>query len=184
MKAVRLQDGTVTNNPKAVLEEVLHSFRRQHSTKEEELSAYTEELISYLPRLYNQTQRQDMHRTPFTIRELDEVLYKLQPGKTPRVDGSVPKFPAELYRRLSEKPKETLDCAPVGYRHQENGRTSRLGQPGTPAVKERRMGEPRQLETHSMRHHGSQTRMDAHPQTGGSKSIPSYTAHNVGSHTG
>ena len=37
-----------------------------------------------------------MHRTPFTIRELDEVLYKLQPGKTPGVDG----HPAELYRRL------------------------------------------------------------------------------------
>ena len=37
-----------------------------------------------------------MHRAPFTIRELDEVLYKLQPGNTPGVDG----LPAELYRRL------------------------------------------------------------------------------------
>ena len=37
-----------------------------------------------------------MHRTPFPIRELDEVLYKLQPGKTPGVHG----LPAELYRRL------------------------------------------------------------------------------------
>ena len=37
-----------------------------------------------------------MRRTPFTIRELDEVLYKLQAGKTPGVDG----VPAELYRRL------------------------------------------------------------------------------------
>ena len=37
-----------------------------------------------------------MHRTPFTIRELDEVLHKLQPGKTLGVD----KLPAELYRRL------------------------------------------------------------------------------------
>ena len=37
-----------------------------------------------------------MHRPPFTIREPDDVLYKLQPGKTPGVDG----LPAELYRRL------------------------------------------------------------------------------------
>ena len=37
-----------------------------------------------------------MQRTPFTIRELDEVLYKLQPGKTPGVDG----LPAELYHRF------------------------------------------------------------------------------------
>ena len=96
IKAVRLQDGTVTNDPKVVLEEVLNSFLRQHNTEDGELSAYTEELISHLPKLYYRTQQRDMHRTPFTIRELDEVLYKLQPGKTPGVDG----LPAELYRRL------------------------------------------------------------------------------------
>ena len=37
-----------------------------------------------------------MHRAPVAIRELDEVLYKVQPRKTPGVDG----LPAELYRRL------------------------------------------------------------------------------------
>ena len=37
-----------------------------------------------------------MHSNPFTIRELVEVLYKLQPRKTPWVD----RLPAELYRRL------------------------------------------------------------------------------------
>ena len=94
IKAVRLQDGTVTKDPKVVLEEVLNSFLRQHNTEDGKLSAYTEELISHLPTLYNRTQRRDMHRTPFTIRELDEVLYKLQPGKTPGVHG----LPAELYR--------------------------------------------------------------------------------------
>ena len=96
IKAVRLQDGTVTNDPKVVLEEVLNSFLRQHDTEDGELSAYTEELISHLPKLYNRTQRRDMQRTPLTIRELDEVLYKLQPGKTLGLDG----LPAELYRRL------------------------------------------------------------------------------------
>ena len=96
IKAVRLQHGTVTNDPTVVHEEVLNSFLRQHNTEDGELSAYTEELICPLPKLYNSTQRRDMHQTPFTIRELDEVLYKLQPGKTAGVDG----LPAELYPRL------------------------------------------------------------------------------------
>ena len=96
IKAVRLQDGTVTNDPKVVLEEVLNSFLRQHNTEDGELSAYSEELISHLPKLYNRTQRRDMHRTPFTIRELHEVLNKLQSGKTRGVDRLL----AELYRRL------------------------------------------------------------------------------------
>ena len=87
IKVVRLQDGTVTNDPKVVLEEILNSFQRQHNTEDGELSACTEEMISHLLKLYNQTQRRDMQRTPFTIQELDEVLYKLQPGKTPGSDG-------------------------------------------------------------------------------------------------
>ena len=77
IKAVRLQDSTVTNDPQVVLEEVPNSFQLQHNNEDEELSAYTEELISHLPKLYNQTERRDMHRTPFTIWELDAVLYKL-----------------------------------------------------------------------------------------------------------
>ena len=96
IKAVRLQDSTVTNDSKVVLEEVLNSFLRQHNTEEGELSEYTEELISHLPKLYNRTQRRAMHQTLFAIPELDELLYKLQPGKTPGVDGLL----AELYRRL------------------------------------------------------------------------------------
>ena len=61
--AVRLQSGTVTNHPKMVLEEVVKSFQREHNTEEEELSAYTEELISHLQKLYNRTQRRDMHQS-------------------------------------------------------------------------------------------------------------------------
>ena len=53
IKAVRLQNCTVTNDPKVVLEEVLNSFQRQHNTEDDELSAYTEELMSHLPKLYN-----------------------------------------------------------------------------------------------------------------------------------
>ena len=95
IKAVRLQNCTVTKDPKVVLEEVLDSFQRPHNTEDEELSEYKEELISHLPQLCKRSQRRDEHRTPFTIRELDEVLYKLQPGKTAVVDG----LPAELYCR-------------------------------------------------------------------------------------
>ena len=87
-----------------VLEEVFNSFHRQHNTDDEELSAYTEELISHLPNPYNRTQRRDMHRTPLTIPDVDEVLYKLQPGKTPRLDG----LPAELYGRLPLNLKSQL----------------------------------------------------------------------------
>ena len=93
---MRLQISTVTNDPKVVLEEVLNSFQRHQNTEDEELSAYTKQLISHLPKLYNPTQRRDMHRTPFTIRELHELLYKLQLGKTTAVDG----LPAELYRSI------------------------------------------------------------------------------------
>ena len=69
IKAVRLQEGTVTNDPKVVLGEILNSFQRQHNTEDKELSAYTEELISHLPKLYNPTLQRDMHRTSFTIRD-------------------------------------------------------------------------------------------------------------------
>ena len=54
--AVRLQDGTVTNDPQVVLKEVLNSFLRQHNDEDGDLSAFTEELISHLPKLYNRTQ--------------------------------------------------------------------------------------------------------------------------------
>ena len=96
IKAVRLQNGTMTNDPKVVLEEVLNSLQRQRNTEDEELSACTEEWISHLPKLYNRTQRRDTHRTPFSIWKLDEVLYKLQPRKTLGVDG----LAAELYCSL------------------------------------------------------------------------------------
>ena len=96
IKAVRLQNKTVNNDPEVVLEEVPNSLQHQQKNEDEKLSAYTEEFLSHLPKVYNRTQRQDMHHTPFTIRELDRVLYKLQPGKTPGVDG----LPAEVYRRL------------------------------------------------------------------------------------
>ena len=40
IKAVRLQDSTVTNDPKVVLEEVLNSFQRHHNPEDGEQSAY------------------------------------------------------------------------------------------------------------------------------------------------
>ena len=104
IKAVRLQDGSISNDPGIVMVEVLQSFRRQQNTADRKLSNYTKELISHVPQLYNRTQRRDMHRIPFTMRELDAVLLKLQIGKTPRVD----RLPAELYRSLPLHPKGHL----------------------------------------------------------------------------
>ena len=85
----------MTNDCKVVIEEVLNNFKRQHNAEDGELSDYTIHLISHLPKLYNWTQRHGIHRTPFTIREIDEVLHKLKPGKTPGVNC----LPVELYGR-------------------------------------------------------------------------------------
>ena len=104
IKSVRLQDSRVTNDLKVVLEEVLNSFQRQHNIEDGELSAYTEELISHLPKLYNLSQQRDMHRTPFTVPELDEMLYKLQRKETP----GVARLLAGLYRRLTLSTKRHL----------------------------------------------------------------------------
>ena len=79
------------------------------------------ELISHLPKLYNQTQRRDMHRIPFTIREFHEVLYKLQPGKAPGVDG----LPAEIYCRLPLNLKRHLAAHLWDIAIRENARTAR-----------------------------------------------------------
>ena len=84
ISAVRLQDSTVSNDHKVVIEEVLNSFKRQHNAEDGELSDYTRHLGSHLAQLYNQTQRRDMHHTPFIIWEQDEVLHQLQPGKNTR----------------------------------------------------------------------------------------------------
>ena len=86
----------MTNDPKVVIEEVVSSLKRRHNAEDRELSDYTKHLISQLSKPYNRTQRGDIHSTPLTIRELDEVLHKLKRGKTRGEDG----LPAELYRRL------------------------------------------------------------------------------------
>ena len=41
--------------------------------------------------------------------------------------------PETTYLPTTE-PEETLSRAPVGYRHRENGRATRLGEPSTPAL--------------------------------------------------
>ena len=84
------------NDPNVVIEDVLNSFKRQHDMEDVELSAYTKEVISHPRTIYTRAQQRDMHRTPFTIREVNEVLQKLKLWKTLGVDG----LPAGLYRRL------------------------------------------------------------------------------------
>ena len=67
IRAVRPQDGTVTNLPKVVIEEVSNSFKRQYNAQDGELSDYTKHLISHLPQLEKRAQGRHVHRTPFTI---------------------------------------------------------------------------------------------------------------------
>ena len=170
--AVRLQDGTLTNDPKVVIEEVLNSFKRQQNAEDGELSDYTKHLISHLPQVYNRAQQRDVHRTPFTIRELDEVLHKRKPGKTPGVDG------------LPAPPEEAPGGAPLGHSHREGRHTTGLEEPRTPLVQERRLGKPGQLEAHCVRYHGSEAHLDAHHETSGPSNVPGHPTNDVGSNTG
>ena len=89
------------------MDEVLNSFKRQHNAEDRELSDYTKNLISYLPKVYNGTQRRDIQRTPFTMRELDELLHKLKQGTAPGMDG----LPAERYRRLPPNLRQHLTAS-------------------------------------------------------------------------
>ena len=129
IKAVRLQYGTVTNDPKVVLEEVLESFLRQHNTEDGELSAYTEELI---PHTYQNSTTEQSDETCTEPRSAFGNLMRCctttgrNPGGGRTPGGTLPQAPAE--------PKETPGRAPVGHRHRSNGRITRLGEPGTPAV--------------------------------------------------
>ena len=74
----------MANDPRVVIREVLKSFKLQHNTEDRELCDYTKNLISHLLKLYNRMQRRNIHRTSFTMRELDEVLHKRKHRENPR----------------------------------------------------------------------------------------------------
>ena len=48
---MRLQDGSVTDNKREVLEEVVQSFRRQHNQGQQELSRIRRRMVRALPRV-------------------------------------------------------------------------------------------------------------------------------------
>ena len=105
--AVRLTDGTLTNDPAIILIEVHHDFQNQHNAHVETLSEHTTNLISHLPTLFNRHQRRAIHNTPFTLPELDRALRKLSAGKTPGVDRlpaeACPRLPLPLRRHLKAR---------------------------------------------------------------------------------
>ena len=96
IKAVCLQDGSLTNDHPMLLREGLRSFCDQHNSSVEELSDYTKELISYLSQLFNGCQQRDIHNPLFTLQELDGALNRCQLGETPSGQGTsrgVPQTP-------------------------------------------------------------------------------------------
>ena len=64
IKVMGLADGFMTNGPAIVLQNVQQSFQIQHNAGDGELSDYTKELISQLPRVYNQVHQRDMQFAP------------------------------------------------------------------------------------------------------------------------
>ena len=95
-RAVRMQDGRVTDNKREVLEEVAQSFRRQHNQGQQELSGITQRMVRALPRVFTAEQSEDIHRSRVTLGEIKEAVRALKGKKTPVVDQLV----AEAYQHL------------------------------------------------------------------------------------
>ena len=96
IRAVRLQDGSVTGNKREVMEEVAQNFRRQHNQGQQELSRITRRMVRALPRVFTAGQSEDIHRSRVTLGEIKEALRALNGKKSPGVDQLV----AEAYQHL------------------------------------------------------------------------------------
>ena len=103
--AVRTPEGGLTNEPDAVLQAVLDSFRAQHGDAHPELDPHTRSTIrEHVPRVFKREQRRAIEHDPFSISELQRVLDCLKEGVVPGVDG----LPAEAYQGLSLPIKRRL----------------------------------------------------------------------------
>ena len=96
IRAVRLQDGRVTDNKREVLEEVTQSFQRQHNQGQQELSGITQKMVRALPRVFTAEQSKDIHRSRLRLGEIKEAVRALKRKESPGVDQLV----AEAYQRL------------------------------------------------------------------------------------
>ena len=94
IRAVRLQDGRVTSNKRAVLEEVEQSFRRLHNQGQHGLSGTTRRMVQELPRVFTAEQSEAIHCSRVTLGEIQEAVRALKRKKSPGVDQLV----AEAYQ--------------------------------------------------------------------------------------
>ena len=93
---VRREDGSLTNEPATVLQATQDSFLHQHTATEDTLDTDTENKIDRLPQVFNQSERRQLEKRPFTIHEVWKAIHRLRQHKTPGYDG----LPAEAYYHL------------------------------------------------------------------------------------
>ena len=96
IRAVRLQDGSVTGNKREVLEEVAESFWKQHNQGQQGLSETLQRMVQALPRVFTAEQSEAIHRSRVTLGEKKEAVRALKSEKSPGVDQLV----AEAYQSL------------------------------------------------------------------------------------
>ena len=96
--AVRTPEGSLTNDPDAVLQAVLGSFQAQHGDALTDLDHDTRSTIrEHVPRVFNREQRRAIQHKPSSISELQRALDRLNKGVVLGVDG----LPAEAYQHLT-----------------------------------------------------------------------------------
>ena len=94
---VRQEDGSLTNDPGTVLQATQDSFLQQQTPTQDTLDTDTQAKIDRLPQVFNQAQRRQLEKRPFTIHEVWRAIHSLRQHKTLGYDG----LPAEAYYHLS-----------------------------------------------------------------------------------
>ena len=94
---VRQEDDSLTNDPATVLQATQDSSLRQHTPTQDTLDPDTQAKIDCLPRVFNQAQRSQLEKRPFTIHEVRKAIHSLRQHKTPGYDGLL----AESYYHLN-----------------------------------------------------------------------------------
>ena len=102
---MRTPEGGLTNDPDAVLQAVLDSFKAQHGDALPKLDPNTRSTIrKHVPSVFNREQRRAIEHDPFSISDLQRALDHLKKGVVPGVDG----LPAEAYPCLTLPVKRRL----------------------------------------------------------------------------
>ena len=93
---VRQEDGSLTNDPAAVLQATQDSFLRQHTPTEDTLDPDTKNKVDRIPQVLNHAKWRTLEKRPLTIHEVRKAIHCFRQHKTPGYDG----LPAEAYYHL------------------------------------------------------------------------------------